>query len=134
MRLSTALYRRITLVIVSRAGSLRRLTGGAGDAPRAPELALLHARAAAETTRAVMKRFYRELGADPGVARVPTWALRFMGLFNPSVRELVEMLYQWEQPYTVDDTRIRREFGLTPTPWDDAVAATVAWGRAAYGA
>ena len=88
----------------------------------------------AETTRAVIERFYRVLGAALPVARVPTLALRAMGLFNPTVRELVEMLYQWEQPFTVDDTRVRAAFGLAPTPWDEAVAATVAWGRSAFGA
>lgn len=88
----------------------------------------------AETTRAVIERFYRVLGKSLGVARVPTWALRMMGLFNPSVRELVEMVYQWEQPYAVDDERIRRELGLSPTPWDKAIAATAAWGRAAFSA
>ncbi len=88
----------------------------------------------AETTRAVIARFYRALGADLGVARVPALALRLMGLFNPTVRELVEILYQWEQPFTVDDARLRAEFGLAPTPWDEAVAATVAWGTATFGA
>ncbi len=86
----------------------------------------------AETTREVIGRVYRVLGKDLGVARVPTWALRVMGLFNPSVRELVEMVYPWEQPYAVDDERIRRELGLSPTPWDEAIDATVAWGRAAF--
>ncbi len=88
----------------------------------------------AEPTRAVIERFYRVLGKSLGVARVPTWALRAMGLFNPSIRELVEMVYQWEQPYAVDDERIRREFGLSPTPWDEAIDATIAWGRAAFSA
>ncbi len=83
----------------------------------------------AETTRAVMQRFYEVLGRDLGVARVPTWALRVMGLFDPGVRELVEMIYQWQQPYVVDDSRMRAEFGLAPTPWSEAVATTVAWGR-----
>ena len=36
------------------------------------------------------------------------------------------------QPYAVDDERIRRELGLSPTPWDEAIDATVAWGRAAF--
>jgi nucleoside-diphosphate-sugar epimerase len=83
----------------------------------------------AETTRAVIERVYRALGVNLGVARVPTLALRAMGLFNPTVRELVEMIYQWEQPFTVDDSRIRESLGVAPTPWDDAIAATVAWGR-----
>ena len=87
----------------------------------------------AETTRAVIQRFYREMGLDRGVDRVPTWVLRLMGLWNPTVRELVEMVYQWEQPYVVDDSRIRAELGLRPTPWEEAVSATLAWGRTAIG-
>ncbi len=86
----------------------------------------------AEPTRAVIERFYRVLGKNLSVARVPTWALRAMGLFDPSIRELVEMVYQWEQPFVVDDERMRIEFGLSPTPWDEAIDATVAWGRAAF--
>jgi len=43
----------------------------------------------AEPTRAVIERSCRVLGKSLGVARVPTWALRVMGLFNRSVRELV---------------------------------------------
>jgi len=82
----------------------------------------------AEATRAVIERCYRVLGKRLDVARVPTWALRMMGLFDPSIRELVEMIYQWEQPFVVDDTRIRTELGVVATPWDDAIAATAAWG------
>ena len=82
----------------------------------------------AEATRAVIERCYRVLGKSLGVARVPTWALRMMGLFDPSIRELVEMIYQWEQPFVVDDTRLRTELGVAATPWDDAIAATAAWG------
>jgi len=86
----------------------------------------------AEPTRAVIERFYRVLGKNLGVARVPTWALRAMGVVNPSVRELVEMVYQWEQPFVVDDERVRLELGLSPTPWDEAIDATVTWGRATF--
>lgn len=86
----------------------------------------------AESTRAVIGRFYRALGEDLGVSRAPTWVLRAMGVFSPVVREVVEMVYQWEQPYVVDDARIRDELGLAPTPWDDAIATTVAWARRTY--
>lgn len=86
----------------------------------------------AEPTRAVIGRFYRELGKDLGVSAIPTWVLRAMGLFQPVVRELVEMVYQWEQPFVVDDSRAREELGLQPTPWDEAVPATLAWAKRAY--
>ena len=42
------------------------------------------------------------------------------------------MTYQWQQPYAIDDARFRAAFGFGATGWDEAVAATVAWGREAY--
>ena len=87
----------------------------------------------AETTRQLIGRFARALGRDVAVARVPTWLLRGGGLFQPVMREIAEMAYQWEQPYRVDDARFRATFGVTPTPWDEAVARTVQWARGAYG-
>lgn len=87
----------------------------------------------AETTRAVVARFARALGEDIEVARLPSWVLRAVGVFQPMVRELAEMTYQWEQPYVVDDAKFRAAFGFGATPWDDAIAETVAWGRATYG-
>ncbi|MES1175353.1 MAG: NAD-dependent epimerase/dehydratase family protein [Myxococcales bacterium] len=86
----------------------------------------------AETTRQVVARFARALGHDVPLSRVPTWALRALGIVSPMMRELAEMVYQWEQPYVVDDTKIRTRFGFAPTPWNEAVERTVAWGRAAY--
>jgi nucleoside-diphosphate-sugar epimerase len=86
----------------------------------------------AETTRQVVARFARALGRDIPLSRVPTWMLRTMGLFKPILTEVAEMAYQWEQPYVVDDARFRATFGLAPTPWDAAVARTVAWAREAY--
>ena len=34
----------------------------------------------------------------------------------------VEMAYQWERPFVIDDSRYRRTFGEGPTPVDEAVA------------
>jgi nucleoside-diphosphate-sugar epimerase len=42
------------------------------------------------------------------------------------------MTYQWEQPYVLDDSKVRRELGLEPTPWDEAIATTVAWANGAH--
>jgi nucleoside-diphosphate-sugar epimerase len=86
----------------------------------------------AETTRDVVARFGRALGREIAITRLPTWLVRAVGIFDPTMRELAEMTYQWEQPYVLDDTKARRELGLTPTSWDEAVAATVAWARATW--
>jgi nucleoside-diphosphate-sugar epimerase len=86
----------------------------------------------AETTRAVMARFARVLGRSVDMTIVPQWVLRTAGVFWQMGAEIAEMTYQWRQPYVLDDARFRAHFGLGPTGWEDAVEATVAWGRRTY--
>jgi nucleoside-diphosphate-sugar epimerase len=66
----------------------------------------------------------------PRMGAVPGWALRAMGVFSKDVRELAEMLYQFEQPFVMDSAATQAAFGLRPTPLAEAAAATVAWWRA----
>ncbi|MCY7418714.1 MAG: NAD-dependent epimerase/dehydratase family protein [Chloroflexi bacterium] len=65
----------------------------------------------------------------PRVSRVPRPMLRLIGVFSPSVRELSEMMYEFEEPYVVDDQRIRQAFGLAETPLGEALALTAGWWR-----
>lgn len=87
----------------------------------------------AETTRAVIDRFARAAGQAISVSSVPNWMLCAVGVFQPTMRELAEMTYQWRQPYVIDDAKFRGAFVTRPTPWDEAIAKTLAWGRATYG-
>ncbi|MDF2694060.1 MAG: Nucleoside-diphosphate-sugar epimerase [Labilithrix sp.] len=48
------------------------------------------------------------------------------------MREVVEMTYQWEAPFIVDDSRFRQTFGYEATPIEQAVAATAAWAKTRY--
>ncbi|WP_076262968.1 NAD-dependent epimerase/dehydratase family protein [Intrasporangium flavum] len=52
------------------------------------------------------------------------------GLVVPFMREVRETRHQFERPFVLDTTRTERTFGLAPTPWEDALAATVAARRA----
>jgi nucleoside-diphosphate-sugar epimerase len=64
------------------------------------------------------------------LSRIPDAALRLAGLFSPVMRELPKTLYQFEHPFILDDSVTRQELGLTPTPWADLLADTVAYYRA----
>lgn len=86
----------------------------------------------AETTRAVVGRFAAALGREIPVSAVPTWLVRTLGVFDPTMRELAEMTYQWKQPYVVDDAKFRQAFSIGPTPWAEAVAETLAWAQATW--
>ena len=55
----------------------------------------------------------------------PRWLLSGMGLFVPVLRENMEMLYQFEHDYRFDSSKVERAFGLTPTAYEEGIAATL---------
>jgi nucleoside-diphosphate-sugar epimerase len=70
------------------------------------------------------------LGGSPLKLRIAgRLMLRVMGVFKPDMRELIEMLYQFESPFIVNHDKVTRRFGLTPTPLPQALRETVAWAR-----
>ena len=79
------------------------------------------------TTREVAGMFFAAAGRDPGLAVLPRVAVVAAGVFDPLVREVVEMLYQREKPYVVDGSRCAERFGFVPTRLEDGVAETVRW-------
>jgi nucleoside-diphosphate-sugar epimerase len=89
--------------------------------------------APAETTRALIGHFAAAIGRRIPVERVPRLVTRLLGVAWPLMRELDEMVYQWDEPFVVDDRRFRARFGLSATPLDAAARATVAWATVAHG-
>jgi len=52
-----------------------------------------------------------------------------MGLFNPGIRETIEMLYEFEEPFVVDHSKFEEAFGEQATPLKSAIGETVRWYR-----
>ncbi len=42
----------------------------------------------------------------------------------PFMREMREIIYQWERPYVLDDSAARARFGIAPTPWEEVCRRT----------
>jgi nucleoside-diphosphate-sugar epimerase len=85
--------------------------------------------APAVTTRQFVEMVYAAAGTEPGIQAMPRIMVSVVGLFNGNVRELKEMLYEFEEPFVVDDSRFEAAFGGSPTPLPEAIDATVAWFR-----
>ena len=43
------------------------------------------------------------------------------------LRELREVLYQFERPFVLDSSAATETFGLQPTPMEEALATTLEW-------
>lgn len=71
-----------------------------------------------------------DLADTAGVERVrvrtlPRLVLRGAGLFNPLIRELPKTLYQFSDPFVIDDTQTREQFHLEPTDWGEILSETI---------
>jgi nucleoside-diphosphate-sugar epimerase len=84
------------------------------------------------TSRAMAEELFRLAGTRPRVGGIPKLALRAFGLVNPTVRELVEMSYEFEEPFIVDSSRMAA-LGVRATPVGEALERTLAAYRAERG-
>ncbi|WP_188781403.1 NAD-dependent epimerase/dehydratase family protein [Marmoricola endophyticus] len=86
------------------------------DAPRT-QREMVHGFAAAAGTQV----------PEPGV--VPAWLVRSGGLVSRELRELAEMLYQFDAPFVMDSAASQDRLGFGPTPVEEVWAQAVAWWR-----
>jgi nucleoside-diphosphate-sugar epimerase len=79
------------------------------------------------TTRQLVDIVYARAGQPRAKLRaMPALLLRAVGLVNPTVRELIEMQYQFAEPFIVDSSKIATKLGAHATPIDQALADTLA--------
>jgi nucleoside-diphosphate-sugar epimerase len=59
------------------------------------------------------------------VSSIPWPVLRAVGIGVPAMREIVAIRHQWDQDFVTTATATTETFGLTATPWEEVVRATV---------
>jgi nucleoside-diphosphate-sugar epimerase len=78
------------------------------------------------TQRQVVEDLAAALGVPaPRVTAIPSAALRIGGLFKPEIKELREMLYEFDRPFVVDSSAAQDRLGLKPTPWETVIEETL---------
>jgi nucleoside-diphosphate-sugar epimerase len=79
------------------------------------------------TTRQLVDTIYQLAGQPKTKLRsTPALLLRALGVFNPTVRELLELQYEFQEPFVVDSTKIAAKLDVHATPLDQALADTLA--------
>lgn len=82
------------------------------------------------TQRELVTLFFQEAGLEPKFSVMGKPMLRLGGLFIPAAREVVEMLYEFEQPFRVDSSKFIQVFGDIATSHEVAIKETMTWYRA----
>jgi nucleoside-diphosphate-sugar epimerase len=78
------------------------------------------------STRELVDIVYRLAGQSrTRVRQVPVLLLRALAITDKTVRELLEMGYQFEEPFIVDSTDIRDQLGVQATPMERGLELTV---------
>jgi len=86
--------------------------------------------APAMTTRHFVEAIYRALGKPAKLSGAPRFAIRLAGLFDANMKELFDMLYQFERDFVMVSSCFEKTFGMPATPPDEAIRQTLDWYRA----
>ena len=81
----------------------------------------------AVSTRRMLELIYAAAGHPLKIQAAPKWLLRIIGLFNPDAGEMVEMVYEFEKPFIIDDRKFVGRFEWHATPLATVIRETVAW-------
>jgi nucleoside-diphosphate-sugar epimerase len=81
----------------------------------------------AYTQQEIVEIIAKQLGYELKARTAGKFILNLIGIFNPIVKEVIEMLYQFEAPFIMDASAMEKEFGITATPMEQRVLETLDW-------
>ncbi|MCE7734623.1 MAG: NAD-dependent epimerase/dehydratase family protein [Candidatus Heimdallarchaeota archaeon] len=87
--------------------------------------------------RALTQREFTDLafkiaGTSGKVSTMPKLLISILGLFIPMIREVKEMIYEFEEPYLVNTSKYQEKYGNGATSHEDAIKMTLDWYRKEY--
>lgn len=98
-------------------GENEKAWGRAWHVPNAPTL----------TQREFLTQAFAIVNHKPKFNVMGRMMMRIGGLFIPAAREVIEMLYEFEKPFIVDDRQYKKAFGDHSTSIQDGLKESIAW-------
>lgn len=77
------------------------------------------------TARELSALFAKEMGIDKKISVLPLWLLKILGLFIPLLKEMPEMMYQYDRDYFFDSSKFDQRFNFKTTTYQEGVKETV---------
>jgi len=76
------------------------------------------------TGKEIITMIASEMGAEPKISLLPKFMLLPLGLFIPIMKEMREMIYQYDRDYFFDSSKFTRKFNIKATPYEEGIKAT----------
>jgi nucleoside-diphosphate-sugar epimerase len=83
----------------------------------------------AVSSRQFLKQAFAIAGTAPRFRKIGSLEMNVLGMFIPPLREMAEMVYEFEEAFVVDDSKFKRVFGDIATPLNEALERTLGWTR-----
>lgn len=77
------------------------------------------------TGREFINLFANEMKVNNKVYVLPMWLIKVIGLFNPIMKEMPEMMYQYDRDYILDSSKFDTRFNFKTTTYQEGVKLTV---------
>jgi len=81
------------------------------------------------TTRQFLNLVSEVAGTKLKIRSASKSLVNILGIFSPIMRELKEMMYEWENDYVVDHSKFMNAFEFETTPHTEAIRKTLDWYR-----
>ncbi|MHA2031015.1 MAG: NAD-dependent epimerase/dehydratase family protein [Candidatus Kariarchaeaceae archaeon] len=75
---------------------------------------------------------YELAGTSGKISSTPKIMLKFLGVFIPIIREVKEMMYEWDKPYYVNSDKYVAKYGKSVTSHEKAMLETLEWYRTEF--
>ena len=72
-----------------------------------------------------IKNIAEEMGVEAKIQAAPKFLVKIMGLFMPIMKEMVEMIYQYDRDYIFDSSKFEKRFDFSPTPYLEGIKSIV---------
>lgn len=69
--------------------------------------------------------FAKEMNVPDKIFVMPVWMIKIVGLFVPVLKEMPEMMYQYDRDYFFDSSKFEKRFNFVPTTYAEGVKLTV---------
>ena len=82
------------------------------------------------TGRRFIEMAFEATDTNPDIGVLGRGFLKLVGLFAPDARELIELMYEFEEPLVLDGSRFASAFtSFQYTPHEEGIRHTVEWFR-----